>query len=180
MKRFKIKYVMTLVCICFLYTACSFNNTETIELTWMPAPDPQGQLDIYVEEGIITYGKVNETETAAIIRLTEEQRKNWLADIVEEIDKYVKEANQDEHMQIEISEDAKKITVYGDRYMNFYTWGEYFVILGYDMELQQLLEGEEDWKFTHELYDLDTGKLLLSAVYPDEKIKFNRELWNQE
>ena len=63
--------------------------------------------------------------------------------------------------------------------MSFKSAGTYLLVLVYDMELFQVLSGEEDWGIDFTLKDMDTNEILYTADFPEEKIKFNEETWEK-
>ena len=154
-----------------------FVLTETITLTAIPAPDIQEQLDIYVEIGLCQKTKINEDETAAIIQLTRYQRQKWIKVVQEDLQFMLEKANGLENMQFEISSDAKELTLRANEKMSYNWAATYSLALVYDMELLQVLNGEEEWGINFTLKDMDTNEIIYTADFPKEKIRVDETIW---
>ena len=179
----KVKIIIGAVCsllglVILIPVIYFFVLTDTIELTKIPAPDIQEQLDIYVEAGLCRRAKMNEDETAAIIHLTRYQRQKWIKRVDEDLEYMLGQANRLQNMTFEISNDAKELTLSANENMNFSSAGTYVLILTYDMELFQVLNGEADWKIDFILKDMDTGEILYTEDYPEKNIRVEEEMWN--
>ncbi len=156
-----------------------FVVSDTIEFTMMPSPDIQEQLDIYIEAGLCWRAYVNEDETAAVIHLTKRQREKWIEWITNSLNKSLEEVSRLENMEYHISEDRKILTLRANRNMSMTSAGTYLLIFAYDMEIYQVLMGEDNWSIHFVLEDMDTGEILYTADFPEEKIKVNEEIWEQ-
>ena len=73
-----------------------FVVSDTIELTMIPAPDIQEQLDVYVEAGLCWRAYLNEDETAAVIHLTKNQREKWIEWITDSMNRSLESVNRSE------------------------------------------------------------------------------------
>ena len=155
----------------------NFVLTETIVLDSIPAPDIQEQVDVYVELGYCRKGYFDGNSTE--IQLTRCQRQKWIKAVKEELQRMLESANGLEHMKYEISSDARELTLIANENMNYNLAGTYLLALVYDMELLQILSGEEDWGIDFTLKDMDTNEILYTADYPEEKIRVDETIWEK-
>ena len=156
-----------------------FAESDTIELTMIPAPDIQEQLDIFVEAGLCWNAYINEDETAAVIHLTKKQREKWIEWITDSMNRDLENVNRSENIEYVVSEDGKVLTLRANENMNYNSAGTYLLVLLFDMEIYQVLMGEENWTIHFVLEDMDTNETIYTADYPKEQIKFNAETWEQ-
>ena len=155
-----------------------FAASDTIELTMIPAPDIQEQLDVYVEAGLCWKAYINEDETAIVIHLTKRQRERWIEWITDSMNMELENANRLENMEYHVSEDRKVLTLRANENVSFSSLGTYLLIFAYDMEIYQVLMGVETWSIHFVLEDMDTGEVLYTADYPEEKIRVEEEMWD--
>lgn len=155
-----------------------FVASETIELTMIPAPDIQEQLDIFVDAGLCWKAYVNEDETAAVIHLTKRQRERWIEWITDSMNRDLEEVNRLENIEYLVSEDGKILTLRANENVSFNSAGTYLLILAFDMEIYQVLMGEETWSIHFVLEDMDTGEILYTADYPEEEIEVDDSMWD--
>ena len=153
-----------------------FIFTETIVLDSMPAPDIQEQIDIYAELGYCISGHSDGENIE--IRLTRQQRQKWIKDVQEEVDFLLDEANDLNDMNFEASGDFKELILIANENMSFNSMTPYLLGLTYDMQLFQVLNGEDNWGICFTLKDMDTNEVLYIADFPEENIKFNEEIWD--
>ena len=155
-----------------------FAASDTIELTMIPAPDIQEQLDIFVDADLCWKAYVNEDETAAVIHLTKRQRERWIEWITDSMNRDLEEVNRLDNIEYLVSEDGKVLTLRANKNMSFNSAGTYLFFLLFDMEIYQVLMGEETWSIHFVLEDMDTGEVLYTADYPEEKIRVEEEMWD--
>ena len=156
-----------------------FVLTEEITLDGIPAPDIQEQLDVYVEARLCKEAYINEDETAAIVHLTRYQKKKWIKWITDSMSSSLEDANKLDNMEFQISEDVKELTLSARQNVSYSSVGTYGLILTYDMEIYQLLMGEEEWSVHFILKDMDTDEILYTANYPEENIRVYDYLWDK-
>lgn len=156
-----------------------FVLTEEITLDGIPAPDIQEQLDVYVEAGLCKEAYINEDETAAIVHLTRYQKKKWIKWITDSMSSSLEDANKLDNMEYQISDDAKELTLIARKSISYNSAGTYFLVLAYDMEIYQLLMGEQEWGVHFVLKDMDTNETLYTADYPEEKVRVYDYLWDK-
>lgn len=130
----------------------------------MPTKDAKEQINEYRKAGYCTAGYIAGDDSYAEISLTERQRRKWLKDLYEQVADFLKRANEINHMGIEVSSDMKEFTVYADREVNFQTLATYVGIIAWDIEMIQILNGEENWGFEFIVKDLKTEKVLPESV----------------
>ena len=154
-----------------------FAASDTIELTMIPAPDIQEQLDVYVEAGLCWKAYINEDETAIVIHLTKRQRERWIEWITDSMSRSLESVNNSENIRYNVSEDCKILTLRANEKMSYKTAATYLSILSFDMEIYQVLMGEETWSIHFVLEDMNTGEILYIADFPEEKIRVDETIW---
>ncbi len=154
-----------------------FVVSDTIEFTMMVAPDFQEQLDIYVEAGLCWRAYINEDETAAVIHLTKKQREKWIEWIKDSMNRSLESVNTSENIEYVVSEDGKVLTLRANEKMSYNSAGTYLFLFLYDLEVYQVLMGEEKWSIHFVVEDMDTGEILYTADFPEEKIRVDETIW---
>ena len=154
-----------------------FVVSDTIELTMIPAPDIQEQLDVYVEAGLCWRAYINEDETAAVIHLTKRQREKWIEWITDSMNRSLEEVNRLENIEYLVSEDGRVLTLRANEKVSYKSAGTYLLILLYDLEIYQVLMGEENWSIHFILENMNSNEVVYTVDYPKEQIKFNQEIW---
>lgn len=154
-----------------------FVVSDTIELTMIPAPDIQEQLDVYVEAGLCWGAYMNEDETAAVIHLTKKQREKWIDWITNSMNKSLEEVNRLDNIEYVVSEDGKVLTLRANEKMSYNSAGTYLGLLIYDLEIYQVLMGEEIWSVHFVVEDMDSGEILYAADFPEEEISVDETIW---
>ena len=154
-----------------------FVASDTIELTGIPASDIQEQLDVFVDAGLCWKAYINEDGTAAVIHLTKKQREKWIEWVRDSTNKVLERVNNSDSLEYIMSEDYKVLTLRANENMNYKTAGTYLPALTFDMEMFQVLLGEENWSINFIIEDMDTNEVVYTANFPEEKIKFNEEIW---
>lgn len=145
----------------------------------MPTKDAKEQINEYKKAGYCTAGYIAEDDSYAEIRLTEWQRRKWLKGLYEQVADFLKRANEINHMGIEVSSDMKEFTVYADREVNFQTLATYLGIIAWDIEMIQILNGEEDWGFEFTVKDMKTEKVVCQTMFPENKISVYESMWDE-
>ena len=156
-----------------------FVVSDTIELTMIPVPDIQEQLDVYVEAGLCWRAYLNEDETAAVIHLTKNQREKWIEWITDSMNRSLESVNRSENIEYVVSEEGKVLTLKANENMNYNSAGTYLFILLYDLEIYQVLMGEENWSIHFVLEDMDRKEILYMADYPEEQIRVDETIWEK-
>ncbi len=154
-----------------------FVLTETIIIDAMPAPDIQEQIDIYAELGYCMSGYDNGEDV--VIRLTHKQRQRWLQDVQEEIDEFLIEANELENTKFEISDNYSELTLITNKNFSVRSVASHTLLFVYDMQLVQVLSGDENFNIDFTLKDIDTNEILYTAVLPEERVRIGAEIWEQ-
>jgi len=154
-----------------------FVASDTIELTMIPTSDIQEQLDIFVEAGLCWKAYVNEDETAAVIHLTKNQRERWIEWVKDSINQALESVNNSENIEYVVSKDCKVLTLRANKDMSYKAAGSYLGVLLFDMEIYQVLKGEETWSIHYVLEDMNTGEILYIADYPEEEIRVHESMW---
>ena len=154
-----------------------FAVSDTIELTMIPTSDIQEQLDVFVEADLCWRAYINEDETAAVIHLTKRQRERWIEWIKDSANQALNRVNSSDNLEYVISEDYKVLTLRANENMSYRSAGTYLGVLLFDMEIHQVLMGEEKWIVHFVVEDMDTGEILYTADYPKEKIRVDETIW---
>lgn len=169
--------IMFICCAIPIYLV--FVKIDNVRLTMMPVPDVQEQIDIFAELGYCSGGYVSEDNTYAEVKLTKWQRKKWLNDLYVEVNDFISKANEIEYMNIAMSSDFKELTVHADKEVSFQTLATYLGAIVWDIELIQVLEGEQMWSIEFTAKDIETEQILFQADFPAEKIKLDESLWDE-
>lgn len=178
-KIFLVKVGIAILIMCSLIILyLFFLRTDTIKLTWMPVPDVQKQIDVFVEMGYCKEGVVSEDNTYAEIELSLWQRKKWKEYLYNTITDFIERANEIKHMKFQVSSDIKEMTIYADKEVNFQTLATYLGIIAWDIEMIQILNGEEEWGFNFVVKDMKTEKVLYNAFCPPGKMKVYESMWD--
>ncbi len=154
-----------------------FVVSDTIELTMIPTSDIQEQLDVFVEADLCWRAYINEDETAAVIHLTKRQRERWIEWITDSMNRDLEEVNRLENIEYLVSEDGKVLTLRANEKMSYNSAGTYLGLLIYDLEIYQVLMGEEIWSVHFVVEDMDSGEILYTADFPEEEISVDETIW---
>lgn len=173
------KYINVIVLSGILLTSCNQSKLEKIEISWLPAADVDLQIENYKKADRIENAYFND-ENILVFELTDEQRQAWLEFINDDIEKYLQEVNDIEFLEMDMSADAKELVAYADKRVNFESFGTYFMILAYDAELKQVLEGTKSWELSFTLKDINSKEEIYSAKLPQETVRISIELWNKD
>ena len=71
------------------------------------------------------------------------------------------------------------LTLKANENMNYNSAGTYLFILLYDLEIYQVLMGEENWSIHFVLEDMDRKEILYMADYPEEQIRVDETIWEK-
>jgi uncharacterized protein (UPF0333 family) len=152
--------------------------TETIVMTWVTTSTPQDQVDIYIKEGKRSY--MNDDGTKIYIEMTKKQRIEWEKVTQKVISNYINKANDVARLSMVVSDEYRKLEVAMGEDVDYATMGEYLVTILYDMELLQLLNGADTWYADVVIKDIDTGNVILMSNFPEEKIRIEQSLWDNQ
>lgn len=178
-KRIIIMVIVAFIICVFGFCYFIFFRTERIFLSMMPVPDIQEQIDVHKELGYCMGGYVDENGTGAVIEVTKWQKKKWLDTLYEELADYLNNANEINHMKINMSSDTKQIVVYADKEVNYKTLATYLGAIVWNIEIIQVLNGEEDWSIEFVAKDIKTEEVIYQASFPEERIQINESLWDE-
>lgn len=156
-----------------------FVVSDTIELTGIPSSDIEEQLDVFVEAGLCWKAYINEDKTAVVIYLTKKQREKWIEWLEGSMNKSLESVNRSENIEYSVSGDGKVLTLRANENMDYNSAGTYLPILLFDMEIYQVLMGEENWTIHFVLEDMDTNEILYTADFPGEKIRVDESIWEK-
>lgn len=138
--------------------------------------------DIYIRElrelGYCEYVYEND-EKMIEVKMTPEQRKAW-SDTVEGIisDKLAEIEVEREH-RITLSEDYKVLLAEVKKSGSIEDFGQDIVLLTYNVEIYQILSGEDEWSLNIVVKNADTGCELTNVSFPQEKFEISPEMWDE-
>jgi hypothetical protein len=171
--------VAALVTIAYDIIRYNFIYTEAIEITWLPTNTPQDQIDIYNNEGNKAY--MNDDETAIYVEMTAKYKKEWKEDAEKYIITNIESANKIPRLTMSVTDDYKEIDIEMGSDVSYTGMMQNLVIIMYYTELLQQFNGVEDtWSVDIVLKDIDTGNVILTANYPNEKFRIEQSLWDNQ
>jgi hypothetical protein len=171
--------VAALVTIVYEIIRYNFIYTETMELIWVPTSTPQDQIDIYIEEGRKAY--FNEDETKIYVETTKKGWKEWREYTENGLRSNLKSANNIPRLTMSVFDDYKEIDIEMGSDVSYTSMMTYLGIIMYYTELLQQFNGVDDtWTVNVVLKDIDTGNVILTANYPNEKIRIEQSLWDNQ
>jgi hypothetical protein len=168
--------VVALVTIAYYIIRYNYIYTETMEITWLPTNTPQDQIDIYIKEGRKAY--FNEDETKIYVETTKKSWKEWREYTQSGLRSNLKSANNISRLTMSVTDDYKEIDIEMGSDVSYTGMMTYLCIILYYTELLQQFNGIEDaWSVDIVLKDIDTGNVILTANYPNEKFRIEQSLW---
>jgi hypothetical protein len=171
--------VAALVTIAYDIIRYNFIYTETMELIWVPTSTPQDQIDIYIKEGRKAY--FNEDETKIYVETTKKGWKEWRGYTENGLRSNLDDANYIPRLTMSVTDDYKEIDIEMGSDVSYTSMMTYLGIVMYYTELLQQFNGVEDtWSVNVVLKDIDTGNVILTANYPNEKIRIEQSLWDNQ
>lgn len=155
-----------------------FVKTDTIMVTWMPTKDGVEQINEYKKAGYCIAGYIADDYSFAEIKLTEWQKRKWLKNLYEQVEDLIERANEIEYMRFQVSTNTKELIIYADRKVNFESLATYLGIIAWDIEMIQILSGEEDWGLEFTVKDMKTEKVVCQAMFPENRIRVYESMWD--
>jgi hypothetical protein len=150
-----------------------------MELIWVPTSTPQDQIDIYIKEGRKAY--FNEDETKIYVETTKKGWKEWRGYTENGLRSNLDDANYIPRLTMSVTDDYKEIDIEMGSDVSYTSMMTYLGIVMYYTELLQQFNGVEDtWSVNVVLKDIDTGNVILTANYPNEKIRIEQSLWDNQ
>ena len=100
--------------------------------------------------------------------MTKKQREKWIDWITDSMNKSLEEVNRIDNIEYVVSEDGKVLTLRANEKMSYNSAGTYLLILLYDLEIYQVLMGEENWSIQFILENMNTNEVVYTVDYPKE------------
>ena len=138
------------------------------------------ETDVYIEEvrnaGYCKY--IFESEDGEIeIYLTAEQRENWLELTNENINETLKLVENEEHCTVELSEECTELEIDTTDDMDANLLMEVLTLLTFNSELYQMFHGVEDWSLHIIITNMENGKEMVNAQFPEESVHLTPDMW---
>lgn len=138
------------------------------------------ETEIYIQEvreaGFCEY--IFESADGEIeIYLTAEQRENWLELTNENINETLKLVENEEHCTVELSKECTELKIDTSDSMDANLLAEVLTLLTFNAELHQVFHGVEDWSLHIIITNMENGKEMVNAQFPEESVHLSPDMW---
>ena len=116
-------------------------------------------------------------EKNIIIELNEKQKEKWIKKAKENISNELEKTDEDELYKITVS-DYTEIDCLVAQKANGLTFTAKLMIISFNSEMYQILNGNADWSIHIVAKDLYTEEELVNIDYPKEVFSITEETWN--
>ena len=113
-----------------------------------------------------------------IIELNEEQKEKWIKKAEENIRNELEKTDEDELYKISVSDDYTEVNCQVAQKANGLTFTTKLMIIFFNSEMYQILNGNAEWSIHVVAKDLYTGGELVNIDYPKEVFSINEETWD--
>ena len=138
--------------------------------------------DIYVQElrelGYCEYVFENDDKMIEV-KMTPEERSAWIARVEDTISNKLAEIEETGMHSFVLSEDCKTLVAEIEKIGSIEAFGQDMILLTYNAEIYQILNGEEEWSLNIIVKNADTGKELVNVYFPQEKFEITPEMWDE-
>ena len=117
-------------------------------------------------------------EKNIIIELNEEQKEKWIKKAEENIRNELEKTDEDELYKISVSDDYTEVNCQVAQKANGLTFTTELMIIFFNSEMYQILNGNAEWSIHVVAKDLYTGGELVNIDYPKEVFSINEETWD--
>ena len=117
-------------------------------------------------------------EKNIIIELNEKQKEKWIKKAEENISNELEKTDEDELYKISVSDDYTEINCQVAQKANGLTFTAKLMIIFFNSEMYQILNGNAEWSIHVVAKDLSTGGELVNIDYPKEVFSITEETWN--
>ena len=117
-------------------------------------------------------------EKNIIIELNEEQKEKWIKKAEENIRNELEKTDEDELYKISVSDDYTEVNCQVAQKANGLTFTTKLMIIFFNSEMYQILNGNAERSIHVVAKDLYTGGELVNIDYPKEVFSINEETWD--
>ena len=110
-----------------------------------------------------------------IIELNEKQKEKWIKKAEENISNELEQTDEDELYKISVSDDYTEVNCQVAQKANGLTFTAKLMIIFFNSEMYQILNGNAEWSIHVVAKDLSTGGELVNIYYPKEVFSITEE-----
>ena len=136
----------------------------------------------YIEEireaNICEYIYIN-ADGNADIKVTEEQREEWLKNAKKNIEVILDRTEEESMCEFKFNQDYTVLESSADKEYSGRTYVEDLMNLIYNAEIEQIFSGAEDWSINIIIRNMRTGSEIINVNYPQEEISVKGSLWDE-
>ena len=136
----------------------------------------------YIEEireaNICEYIYIN-ADGNADIKVTEEQREEWLKNAKKNIEAILDRTEEESMCEFKFNQDYTVLESSADKEYSGRTYVEDLMNLIYNAEIEQIFSGAEDWSINIIIRNMRTGSEIINVNYPQEEISVKGSLWDE-
>ena len=136
----------------------------------------------YIEEireaNICEYIYIN-ADGNADIKVTEEQREEWLKNAKKNIEAILDRTEEESMCEFKFNQDYTVLESSADKEYSGQTYVEDLMNLIYNAEIEQIFSGAEDWSINIIIRNMRTGAEIINVNYPQEELSVKGSLWDE-
>ena len=117
-------------------------------------------------------------EKNIIIELNEKQKEKWIKKAEKNISNELEKTDEDELYKISVSDDYTEVNCQVAQKANGLTFTAELMIIFFNSEMYQILNGNAEWSIHVVAKDLSTGGELVNIYYPKEVFSITEETWD--
>ena len=110
--------------------------------------------------------------------LDEKQKEKWIKKAEENISNELEQTDEDELYKISVSDDYTEVNCQVAQKANGLTFTAKLMIIFFNSEMYQILNGNAEWSIHVVAKDLSTGGELVNIDYPKEVFSITEETWD--
>ena len=136
----------------------------------------------YIEEireaNICEYIYIN-ADGNADIKVTEEQREEWLKNAKKNIEAILDRTEEESMCEFRFNQDYTVLESSADKEYSGQTYVEDLMNLIYNAEIEQIFSGAEDWSINIIIRNMRTGAEIINVNYPQEELSVKGSMWDE-
>lgn len=136
----------------------------------------------YIEEireaNICEYIYIN-ADGNADIKVTEEQREEWLKNAKKNIEAILDRTEEESMCEFKFNQDYTVLESSADKEYSGQTYVEDLMNLIYNAEIEQIFSGAEDWSINIIIRNMRTGAEIINVNYPQEELSVKGSMWDE-
>ena len=136
----------------------------------------------YIEEireaNICEYIYIN-ADGNADIKVTEEQREEWLKNAKKNIEAILDRTEEESMCEFKFNQDYTVLESSADKEYSGRTYVEDLMNLIYNAEIEQIFSGAEDWSINIIIRNMRTGSEIINVNYPQEELSVKGSMWDE-